>query len=84
MLFLNSRFFHLIQHKNLYHWYEPEQWDLFKYSPSFALLFGVFAYLPDPVGLLIWNILNVGCLIVALVQVPRLPDRARVIMLFFD
>jgi hypothetical protein len=76
-------FFHLIQHKNLYHWYEPEQWDLFKYSPSFALLFGVFAYLPDPVGLLIWNILNVGCLIVALVQVPRLPDRARVIMLFF-
>lgn len=82
-IIFKQSFFHLIQHKNLYHWYEPEQWDLFKYSPSFALLFGVFAYLPDPVGLLIWNILNVGCLIVALVQVPRLPDRARVIMLFF-
>lgn len=82
-IIFKQSFFHLIQHKNLYHWYEPEQWDLFKYSPSFALLFGVFAYLPDPVGLLIWNILNVGCLTVALVQVPRLPDRARVIMLFF-
>lgn len=82
-IIFKQSFFHLIQHKNLYLWYEPEQWDLFKYSPSFALLFGVFAYLPDPVGLLIWNILNVGCLIVALVQVPRLPDRARVIMLFF-
>lgn len=82
-IIFKQSFFHLIQHKNLYLWYEPEQWDLFKYSPSFALLFGVFAYLPDPIGLLIWNILNVGCLIVALVQVPRLPDRARVIMLFF-
>ncbi|HQQ96113.1 MAG TPA: glycosyltransferase family 87 protein [Cyclobacteriaceae bacterium] len=82
-IIFKQSFFHLIQHKRLYLWYEPEQWDLFKYSPTFALLFGVFAYLPDPVGLLIWNTLNVGCLVVALVQVPRLPDRARIIMLFF-
>lgn len=82
-IIFKQSFFHLVQHKNLYLWYEPEQWDLFKYSPGFALLFGVFAYLPDPVGLLIWNILNVGCLIFALVQIPRLPDRARIIMLFF-
>ncbi len=82
-IIFKQSFFHLVQHKNLYLWYEPEQWDLFKYSPVFAMLFGVFAYLPDPVGLLIWNILNVGCLVVAVVQIPRLPDRARIIMLFF-
>lgn len=82
-IIFKQSFFHLVQHKNLYLWYEPEHWDLFKYSPTFSLLFGVFAYLPDPVGLLIWNTLNVVCLIVGLVLVPRLSDRARIIMLFF-
>lgn len=76
-------FFHLIQHKNLYLWHEPEHWDLFKYSPAFALFFGVFAFLPDSMGLLIWNALNVGCLIFAVVQLPKLTDRSRILLLFF-
>jgi len=40
--------------------------DLFKYSPSFALLFAPFAALPAAVGLLAWNVLNAGLLYVAL------------------
>lgn len=35
----------------------PEQaQDLFKYSPTFALLFAPFAAVPVPVGLIIWNL----------------------------
>jgi len=31
---------------------------LVKYSSTFALLFGVFAYLPDLIGLTLWNLFN--------------------------
>jgi hypothetical protein len=58
IIFKNS-FFHLIQGKDLYRLYLTEQWDLYKYSPSFSFLFGTLAYLPDAVGLLIWNLLNI-------------------------
>lgn len=51
-------FFHLINHQSLYIMYPNEHWDLFKYSPTFALLFGVWAVLPDSLGLLLWNGLN--------------------------
>ncbi|MFM7178748.1 MAG: glycosyltransferase 87 family protein [Bacteroidota bacterium] len=51
-------FFHLIHHQSLYVLYPHEHWDLFKYSPTFALLFGAWAMLPDAVGLLLWNVLN--------------------------
>lgn len=51
-------FFHLIHHQSLYVLYPQEHWDLFKYSPTFALLFGAWAMLPDAVGLLLWNVLN--------------------------
>lgn len=57
IIFRNS-FFHLIHGKNLYTLYLNEQWDLYKYSPSFSLLMGILAYLPDFIGLLSWNLLN--------------------------
>ncbi len=82
-IIFKQSFFHLIQHKNLYLWYEPEHWDLYKYSPAFALFFGVFAWLPDAIGLLIWNLLNAGVLVFAVVQLPKLTDRARILLLFF-
>lgn len=51
-------FFHLIHHQSLYILYPDEHWDLFKYSPTFALIFGAWAMLPDSIGLLLWNFLN--------------------------
>jgi hypothetical protein len=33
--------------------------DLFKYSPTFALLMAPFYYLPGPLALFLWNLLNV-------------------------
>ena len=76
-------FFHLLQQQDLYAWYLPEQWDLFKYSPAFALLFGVFAYFPDAVGLTLWNLLNAFCVFVAIRQLPALNARAKISILLF-
>jgi len=57
-LIFKQSFFHLIEGKDLYSFYSNEYWDLYKYSPTFALLFGVLACLPDGLGLLLWNLIN--------------------------
>jgi len=51
-------FFHLKSGVDLYSSHPSEHWDLYKYSPTFALFFGFLAWLPDIAGLLIWNLLN--------------------------
>jgi hypothetical protein len=52
-------FFHLQQGKDLYVLFPETHWDLYKYSPSFSVAMAVFAYLPDWLGLLLWNLVNV-------------------------
>src|SRR5260370_13358615 len=58
-LIFKYSFFHLLEGKDLYAWHLNEHWDLYKYSPTFAFLFGSLAWLPDSLGLLAWNSLNV-------------------------
>jgi hypothetical protein len=65
---------HLLAGSDLYAAYPAEHADFYKYSPTFALLFAPFAYLPFRIGLLLWNGLNAGALFVALGMV--LPRRA--------
>lgn len=60
IIFKNS-YFNLIEGKNLYIHYPEKQWDLYKYSPSFSAIMVLFAYLPDALGLVLWNLIN--CLI---------------------
>ncbi len=55
-------FRHLVAGRDLYAAYPAEQVDLFKYSPTFALLFAPFALLPTLAGLALWNFVNVGAL----------------------
>lgn len=57
-LIFRQSFFHLIQHKDLYIGYQNEYYDLYKYTPTFALLMVPFAYLPNIAGLILWNVLN--------------------------
>ena len=59
-------FVHLVQGTNLYAQYPLTQFDLFKYSPTFALLFAPFAILPYSVGLLLWNVTNALALTTAM------------------
>ncbi len=63
-------FFHLIHGQNLYTIYPKEQWDLYKYSPTFALCMGALAYMPDLLGLTIWNLLNALTLLAAIRMLP--------------
>ena len=65
-MIFKSSFPHLIQGKSLYRLYPEEHWDLFKYSPSFALSMGILYGLPDVVGLFIWNLINFLPLILGL------------------
>jgi hypothetical protein len=53
-----SSFHHLIENINLYEYYPNEYADLFKYSPTFALMMIFFHYLPESIGLVIWNLIN--------------------------
>lgn len=54
-----TSFKHLVDGVNLYSAYPIEYLDLYKYSPSFALFMGLFYYLPDSLGLSLWQLLNV-------------------------
>lgn len=59
-------FWHLLEGKDLYQLYPEDHYDLYKYSPSFALLFGLFAGLPDWIGLILWNGLNATCFVLGI------------------
>lgn len=65
-------FFHFIQGKSLYIGYPAEHYDFYKYSPTFSLFFGVFAALPDWLGLALWNLLNVMVLLTAILRIKGL------------
>jgi hypothetical protein len=65
---------HLLAGADLYAAYPAEHFDFYKYSPTFALLFTPFAYLPFAPAMLLWNALNAGALYVAIGLV--LPRRA--------
>lgn len=49
---------HLLDNVNLYAAYPDEHYDLYKYSPTFAMFMGPFSVLPHWLGLLFWNVLN--------------------------
>jgi hypothetical protein len=65
---------HLVAGSDLYAAYPAEHADFYKYSPTFALLFAPFAYLPFEPAMLVWNAINAGALYVAIGMV--LPRRA--------
>jgi hypothetical protein len=73
--------FHLINGQDLYQPYPDEQWDLYKYSPAFAVFFGVFAYLPDIAGLSLWNLLNSLVLLLSIYFLPGISIRIKGLIL---
>ena len=82
LIFRNS-FHHLIQGSDLYIYYPDEQWDLYKYSPTFSLFFGLFAWLPDFIGLLLWNLLNTVPLLIGIKLLKGISDHSKIYVLLF-
>jgi glycosyl transferase family 87 len=81
-IFRNS-FFHLIHHQDLYARFDAEQWDFYRYSPTFALLFAPFAILPYSLGAVLWNLLNALALAWAIRRVPIGHERTKMLVLWF-
>lgn len=82
-IIFKQSFFHLINNTDLYILHPDKQWDLYKYSPTFALLMAPMALLPDWLGLLLWNALNVFVFFWALWKVPFEGERKRWLALAF-
>ncbi|RLD68882.1 MAG: DUF2029 domain-containing protein [Bacteroidetes bacterium] len=81
-IIFKQSFFHLIENKDLYITYPEEHWDLYKYSPAFALLFAPLALLPVYLGLILWNILNTLVLFFAIKNIPNIANRYKIFMFF--
>lgn len=69
-IIFKQSFYHLINGQDIYQLFLHEHQDLFKYSPTFALLMGVISPLPNFIGLLIWNGLNIGVFFYAFWKIP--------------
>jgi len=77
--------FHLLEGKDLYRSYYPEEyWDLYKYSPTFALFFGCFAWFPDWLGLTLWDLLNVMVFFIAILYLPGFDDKKKMLILLLS
>ena len=61
-----ASFWNLLAGRDLYVLRIEQAHDLFKYTPSFALLVAPFALLPFAVGLFLWNVFNALALFFAL------------------
>ena len=68
-IFVQS-YHHLAGHQDLYVLYPGEHADLYKYTPTFSVFFGLFAPLPAWLGLVLWNLLNALALYVAVRYLP--------------
>ena len=82
-LIFKQSFFHLLEGKDLYVLYPSEHWDLFKYSPTFALLMAPMAMLPDYLGLNLWNALNSAVVFYAIRNLPFREDKIKIMVLWF-
>jgi hypothetical protein len=77
-------FYHLLQGKDIYQLFPAEHWDLYKYSPAFALCFGILSWMPDPIGLLLWNLINSLCLFFGIRLLPNLSNERKSWILLFS
>lgn len=68
-----ASFWNLLWGRNMYVLHTDQAHDVFKYSPTFAVLFAPLSVMPFVVGLLIWNAMN--ALLLAYSVVRLLPTR---------
>lgn len=82
VIFKNS-FFYLIDNQNIYDYHLGRYADLFKYSPTFALFMGLFYYLPDWLGLSLWNLFNGLVFLFAITTLPNFSNKKTFYLLLF-
>lgn len=78
-----TSFFNLVHGQNLYDYHLEKHADLYKYSPTFALFMGLFYYLPDWLGLSIWNLLNASVLLYSITTLGGFTSKKKFYLLLF-
>ncbi|NBO50035.1 MAG: DUF2029 domain-containing protein [Chitinophagia bacterium] len=58
--------------------YPQEQYDLFKYPPTFALLFAPFSMLPDSMGYTLWTAINILLPVFAIFRLQGVSNKGKV------
>jgi hypothetical protein len=76
-------FYHLLQGQDIYQLFPNDHWDLYKYSPAFALCFGLLSWMPDAIGLVLWNLINALCLFAGVRLLPGLTTEKKSWILLF-
>jgi hypothetical protein len=81
-----SSFRNLVDGANLYVPHRDQHIDLYKYSPTFALLMGPFQLVPRAAGAVIWNVLNVWAIFwgVTRLEIGRRAQSFVLLFLFFE
>lgn len=77
-IIFKQSFFHLIKHQDLYIHFPQEQYDLFKYPPTFALLFAPFSMLPDSVGYTLWTAINLLLPVLAIFRLKGVSNKGKI------
>ncbi len=77
-----ASWFHLIQNLDLYQPYPLEYHTEYNYSPLFALMMGAFAYLPNWLGIICWNMVHALSFLMAIKLLP-LPEKDKKFLLWF-
>ena len=65
-----AAFAHLKKNFDLYIMYPSEYHTEYNYSPFFAHFMGLFHYLPDWIGILVWNLTHTVALLIAIHLMP--------------
>lgn len=73
---------HLVHNQDLYVLYPAEYYDLYKYSPTFAMWMSAFAWMPDVPALICWNIMNVVVFLIAIRKLPVKKEQQSILLLF--
>lgn len=80
-IIFRQSYYHLMDGKDLYAAYPSEYWDLYKYSPTFALLMAPLALLPTLMGLAVWNLLNVLFVLIGVYKMRSISTNAKALLL---
>jgi hypothetical protein len=82
-LIFKYSFSHLIDGLNLYDIHIEDHGDYFKYSPTFAMFMGLFYFLPNWLGLILWNLLNAIVLYFGIRLLPSIAEKNKIFILLF-
>jgi hypothetical protein len=76
-------FRHLLDNENLYQYFPNERQALYKYTPTWALIFGGMAVFSKPIAICILNFTNTMCVYFSVKMLP-ISDNKKVFILLFS